>query len=273
MLNNKIWSIAVPAALFAVVAAVGVLSLPSPPPTKTITIGEVLKKWGYLEIRPAANQNGPGILSTLDTRGDDYVMLHPTCNMDRKEVSSKWDISDTTDSDLKNTLNARFKLGADLLASIGLSGGAVSDIEVKFENTKILTMTDESRRALESEYVKGACLDAIKAITVVDRLCVTQPFSAVQTDVNYHVTFTRNIAAEAKTKILGDISGVLSTGGRAENGDDIVGKGLFVGLKLSNSCIVFDEHTPDQPQKTVAMVPVSKAGIATNPTSAERSVD
>ena len=273
MFSNKLWSVAVPAAMFALVAAIGVHYLPPPPPPEPITIAEVLKKWGYLEIRPAANQNGPGILSTLDRRADDYVMLHPTCNMDRDDVSSKWDISDTTDSDLRNTLNARFKLGADLLASIGLSGSAVSDIEVKFENTKILTMTDESRKALELKYVKGTCLDAIKAITLVDRLCVTQPFSAVQTDVNYHVTFTNNIAAEAKTRILGNISGVLSTGGRAENGDRIVGKGLFVGLKLNNSCIVIDEHTPDQPQKTVAMVPVSKAGVATSPTSAERSVN
>ena len=181
MNTNKLWSIAVPAACFALVAAIGVWKfIPHIIPDKQATIGGVLKDWGYLEIRPAANQNGPGDLVTVDMRAADYVMLHPTCNMDRNEVSSMWAISNSLDSALAKELNARFKLGADLLASIGLSGGAVNDIDVKFENTKIMMISDESRFGLQSKYLTGACLQAVKSITALDKLCVTQPISALQ---------------------------------------------------------------------------------------------
>jgi len=264
MNTNKIWSIAVPAACFALVAAIGIWNFLPP---KTTTIGGVLKNWGYLEIRPAANQNGPGDLVTVDARATDYVMLHPTCNMDRNEVSSMWAVSGSMNTAMANALNARFKLGAELLASIGLSGGAVSDIDVTFENTKIMMISDESRFGLQMKYLTGACLQAVKSITAVDKLCVTQPISALQADVNYHVTFSNDIAADTKAKILGDISGVLSTGGRADKSDNIVGKGLFVGMKLETSCIVPNDG---QGEKTIAMMPVTTAAAAIDTSAAQK---
>lgn len=258
MNNDKIKSLAIPAAFFAVVAAIGLWYFPHQP----TTIGGVLKQWGYLEIRPAANQNGPGDIVTVDTRATDYVMLHPTCDMDRGEVSSMWLVSDAPEEGLQEALNERLKLGAELLGSIGLNGGAVSDIDVKFENTKTMMISDVSRLKLRSKYMTGECLEAVKSITAVDKLCVTQPISALQADVNYHVTFSNHINAEAKTKILGDLSGVLSMGGHAENGDQIVGKGLFVGLRLETSCIVPNDG---QPGKTIETMPVSKASLAMVP--------
>jgi hypothetical protein len=56
------------------------------------TPAEVLNRNGYLEIRPATNFGGPGTIVTVDLKTDNFVMMHPTCNMDGTEVSSLWQI-------------------------------------------------------------------------------------------------------------------------------------------------------------------------------------
>jgi hypothetical protein len=54
----------------------------------------------------------------------------------------------------------------------------------------------------------------------------------LQADIHYHVKFSDNVNASDKAKIIKKVSGALATEGHADTSDNIIGKGLFVGLRL-----------------------------------------
>jgi hypothetical protein len=229
------------------------------------TPAEVLKRNGYLEIRPATSLGGPGTLITIDLRTDDFVMLHPTCNMDWTEVSELWQSSRSADTSVARELNGEFKLAAEILGRTGLnvSADAITEIDIKFENTRVVLLTDESRFSLREKYLKGNCLNTALQVISVDRKCVTQPISAMQADVDYRVRFSNKIAAAERAKILDHVSGALATDGRTDTSDSIVAKGLFIGLKLDTWCVVPNNG---EPGASVASLPVTKASVVINPT-------
>jgi hypothetical protein len=225
---------------------------------------EVLNRNGYLEIRPATNFGGPGTIVTVDFKTDNFVMMHPTCNMDGTEVSSLWQSSPSVDTNIASELSGEFKLGLDMLNRVGLDVGAnvINEIDMTFTNTRILVLSDESRFGLEAKYLKGDCLHAVLQITEVDKKCVTQPISAMQADINYHVKFSDKIDASDKAKLLSKVSGALTTDGRTDTSDSIIGKGLFVGMKLDGAwCIVPNNG---EPEKSVESVPTVQAAALIN---------
>jgi hypothetical protein len=225
------------------------------------TPAEVLNRNGYLEIRPATNFGGPGTIVTVDLKTDNFVMMHPTCNMDWTEVSSLWQSSPSVDTNIASELSGEFKLGLDMLERAGLDVGAnvINEIDMTFTNTKVLVLSDESRFGLEAKYLKGDCLHAVLRITEVDKKCVTQPISAMQADINYHVKFSNKVDASDKEKILSKVSGALATDGRTDTSDSIIGKSLFVGMKLDDAwCIVPNNG---EPEKSVAGLPIAQASV------------
>jgi hypothetical protein len=259
MADQRKWAIYFSAAAFAFVCAIAGYNLFRPSPNSTLA--DALKRSGYLEIRPAANLDGPGMIVTVDSKTEDAVMLHPTCNMDLTEVSNLWQSSPSVDTNTARALSGEFKLGAEVLEAAGLNAGTADEIDVSLDNTKVLVLSDESRFGLEAKYLKGECLEAVKATISHNKKCVTQPISALQADVNYSVKFSSNVAANDKAKIIDKLSATLSTDGHKDGSDTIKGKGLFVGLKLDTWCIVPDNG---QPEKSVASVPVATASIAAN---------
>jgi hypothetical protein len=233
------------------------------------TPAEVLNRNGYLEIRPATNFGGPGTIVTVDLKTDNFVMMHPTCNMDWTEVSSLWQSSPSVDTNIASELSGEFKLGLDMLERTGLDVGAnvINEIDMTFTNTKVLVLSDESRFGLEAKYLKGDCLHAVLRITEVDKKCVTQPISAMQADINYHVKFSDKVDASDKEKILSKVSGALATDGRTDTSDSIIGKSLFVGMKLDGAwCIVPNNG---EPEKSVESLPTAQAAVVINHSAAE----
>lgn len=225
------------------------------------TPGDILRRSGYLEIRPAANVGGPGTLVTIDAKTNDYVMLHPTCNMDWQEIADLWQSSPTPDTEIAHQLEGEFKLDAQALRDGGfsLSAGAVNALNIRFENTKVIWLSDESRMDLGARYLKDDCLKTVVQVNSKDKKCVTQPISAMQADVIYRVEFSHDVTASEKAKVLGDVSGALTTSGAASGSDSVVGKGLFVGLKLDAWCIVPNDGHPGASVAslpTVATAPV-----------------
>ena len=109
------------------------------------TPAEILKRNGYLEIRPATQLSGPGSIVTIDSKTENFVMLHPTCKMDTTELSTLWQSSPSVDTNVANELSGEFELGANLLEHVGLNvgGHAIREIDIKFENTKVVVLTDE----------------------------------------------------------------------------------------------------------------------------------
>jgi hypothetical protein len=177
---------------------------------------------------------------TVDLRTDDFAMIHPTCKMDWTEVSGLWESSPSVDTNIARELRGEFKMGADILKHVGLDIGsnAINEINMTFENTKVIVLTDEARFGLQAKYLKGDCLNAVLRITSVYKQCVTQPISALQADIHYRVKFSDNVNAKEKETILGKVSGALATDGSTDKSDSIIGKSLFVGMKLDVWCIV-----------------------------------
>jgi hypothetical protein len=63
----------------------------------------------------------------------------------------------------------------------------------------------------------------------------------------------------ARKIILSKVSGALATDGRTDTSDSIIGKGLFVGMKLDDAwCIVPNNG---EPEKSVAGLPVAQASV------------
>jgi len=253
-----------------VMAAIAVYTVLIPAFSRPLTVADVLKRSGYLEIKPAANLDGPGVISTVDLRTDDYVMLHPTCEMDWNEVAALWRISRSVDTDVANALSGQFKLSVEKLNAMGIGFGMVRDVDVKFENTTIVALSDQSRFSLERKYLAGDCLSAVKKIASNGGQCVTQPISAMQADVSYHVTLANDIDSSLKETVLQQISGTLSADSKTDARDNIVGKALFIGLKLDTECIVPDDG---QPEKSIANLPLAKASVAADSTAMARNVD
>ncbi len=239
-------------------------------PNEGHTPAEVLKRNGYLEIRPAMKLNGPGTIVTVEQKTDDFVMLHPTCKMDAAELSALWQSSPSVDTAVANELSGEFELSANLLERLGLNlgGHAIREINIKFENTRVVFLTDEERFGLSSKYLRDNCLLAVTQIASIDKKCVTQPISAIQADVSYRIKFSNNVAASekakilAKTKVIGEVSGSSAANERADSTDAIIGKELFVGLKLNAGCIVPNDgmHDSDVDAKSIENLPTNKIG-------------
>jgi hypothetical protein len=189
--------------------------------------------------------------------------------MDWTEVSSLWQSSPSVDTNIASELSGEFKLGLDMLKQAGLDvgGNVINEIDMTFTNTRVLVLSDESRFGLEAKYLKGDCLHAVLRITEVDKKCVTQPISAMQADINYHVNFSDKIDASDKAKILSKVSGALTTDGRTDTNDSIIGKALFVGMKLDGAwCIVPNNG---EPEKSVESLPRAQAAVVINHSSPE----
>jgi hypothetical protein len=265
--RNGFWAIYLSAGAFVVVATVAAYNLFFPinkPHGFGNTPAEVLNRNGYLEIRPATNFGGPGTIVTVNLKTDNFVMMHPTSNMDGTEVSSLWQSSPSVDTNIASELSGEFKLGLDMLKRAGLDvgGNVINEIDMTFTNTRVLVLSDESRFGLEAKYLKGDCLHAVLRVTEVDKKCVTQPISAMQADINYHVKFSDKLDASDKAKILSKVSGALTTDGRTDTSDSIIGKGLFVGMKLDGAwCIVPNNG---EPEKSVESLPTVQAAALIN---------
>jgi hypothetical protein len=219
------WRILAPAATVVIVCAIAGLNFYSASSVRGASLADTLKRGGYLEIRPAANFDGPGTIVTVDSETDEFVMLHPACNMNWKEVSDLWQVSPSLDTESARRLSGTFTLGAEFQAATGIELGAAGEVDVRLENTKVLVISDESRSDLQVQYLKGGCLAAVKAMVSRTKKCVTQPISALQADVSYRVKFSNTVTAEEKAATLDKLSAALSTDGRRESSDTTLSRG------------------------------------------------
>jgi hypothetical protein len=265
MTSTRVWAIfALVGALIAVAGVAGYLTAFKERQGFGRTAAEILRRNGYLLIRPATQLNGPGSIVTIESKTENFVELHPTCKMDAVEVTALWQSSPSVDTEFANELSAEFELGATLRELVGLNvgGQAVREINVKFENTRVVVLTDEERFGLSDKYMKNNCLHAVAHIASLGKGCVTQTISAMQADVRYRIKFSKNVSASEKAKILGEVSGALIEDGHSDSSDTIVGKGLFVGLKLDAGCIVPNDgkHDSDADAKSIESLPTTING-------------
>jgi hypothetical protein len=249
MINTRILATSIPIG----VLAVALYLLEGQPDIPAIALGD----FGFLEIRPATQLTGPGTFVAVDKKTENYVMVHPLCNMDSAKLASLWQQSPGVAKELAR----EYKIGANFLERAGLQfgGHAVKEIDIVFENTYVFFLTGENRIKLEKEYLKDDCLQAVQEASSIEKLCVTQPFSEFQADIRYRVKFSDDITIDDKKKILGQVS--VHAGGSSDSGDTISGKGLFIGMKLNKWCIVPNDEQHDRVGKNLQDLAMRKVVV------------
>ena len=63
-----------------------------------------MKRYGFLEIRPATQLTGPGTFVAVDNKTENYVMVHPICDMDSAELANFWQKLPVADTDIGSEL-------------------------------------------------------------------------------------------------------------------------------------------------------------------------
>jgi hypothetical protein len=215
------------------------------------TPADILKHYGYLEIRPASLLNGPGTIDHIDKITDNYVMLHLACKMDMDELKAAWEESRTLDANLTQQLQGNFKLAGAILESIKSDIGfdKVEDVSVSFSNTNIVQLDDETTDKFRLKYLAGDCGGVIKRS--YPKTCITQPYEVLRSDIIYLISYKQNLSAEEKAKLNTKLAPILSDSVSLDRNDSnkITGQNVFIGIKLSEVCIV-----PNEPDAKVLTV-------------------
>ena len=101
---------------------------------------------------------------------------------------------------------------------------------------------------LRNEYLNGSCLDAVQA-AISKKKCVVQPYSELQADVLYTEKLHDNIASDEQKRTLNPVG--LDFSGSSGSSGSKSGKGLFIGMKLDDLCIVPNDGRHDGDGKTL----------------------
>jgi hypothetical protein len=216
--------------------------LSADPPVHDATPGDILIRYGYREIRPASTLNGPGTINAIDHVTSTYLMLHRACRMDMKEIENAWEDSPTIGESLGEELNGKFNLPAATLATMKVKVGydKIQNVTISFSNTRIIQLDDETLFNIREKYFTGNCAEIIKEY--YDRnVCVTQPFEVLRSDITYIIDYQNNVSAEDQAKITTKLQADLSLDAKQTDNDKISGQNIFVGIKMSEVCIVPNE--------------------------------
>jgi len=213
--------------------------LSADPPVHDATPGDILIRYGYREIRPASTLNGPGTINAIDHVTSTYLMLHRACRMDMKEIEDTWEDSPTIGESLGEELNGKFNLPAATLATMKIKAGydKIRNVTISFSNTRIIQLDDETLFDIRAKYFTGNCAEVIKEY-YGRNACVTQPFGVLRSDITYMIEYKNDVSAKDQAAITTKLQADLSLDSKQTDNDKISGKNVFVGIKMSEVCIV-----------------------------------
>ncbi len=216
-----------------------------------VTVGVMLADAGYLVIVPPSTFHGPGTLNTVERLSDNSVKLHPTCEIDVNEISSKWKMSSTVDHEITERLSSGFSIQSNLVdkSKSLFSGEQVRDVRLSMKNIKILLLPHESLLELQKKYVKGSCEEAI-FYNLSNGADVCQTEAVLQADMIYTIVFNEGVDVDQKEKVTQEFTASLEGGGERIAINELKGKNLFYGIKLSKMCLTLNEPMIAQQQIT-----------------------
>ena len=231
------------AALVIGVAAGGWRVFFARPPVNDATPGDILVRYGYREIRPASTLSGPGSINVIDHVTSTYLMLHRACIMNMKEIEEEWANSPTIGESLGEELNGQFDIPTLTLAMIKATAGydKIRNVTISFSNTNILQLDEESLFNIRQKYFTGNCATIIRDF-YRRAICVTQPYEVLKSDITYTIDYQSSVSSDDKAKIANKIKGTLDIDAKMEDVDKISGKDVFIGIKMSEVCIVPNEE-------------------------------
>lgn len=217
----------------------------SPTPAETREpLDNVLSRSGYLELRPASRFGGPGSFGTVDKITSTYIMLHPTCALPQDELEKTWNESPTNDSNLTEQLSGTFGASIGLVEKINQSLGSnlVTTVKVSLANARIILVPDEVIYSLRDKYLRDNCEKTIIRLTKMGS-SVCQTSSTLMADIVYKIEYNNAVTDNIKARLTDKIAAEVALGGKRVDQNTLSGEKLFVGIKLSQECIIINEPT------------------------------
>ncbi|APO50039.1 hypothetical protein LUI11_16880 [Bradyrhizobium diazoefficiens] len=208
-------------------------------PRKKQTITAILSETGYFEVVPPSTFGGPGTINTIEYLSNGRLELHPTCDVDPALLASKIQKSRTVDRDLKQTLEKKLDVSAEVREKLSAVAGMqqVEAVNLKLENANILLISDESLISARNALLKAECEDAV-AQNVSSGGVVCQTRSVLEADVVYEIKYHNKISMEEKAKLTSEIAAKLDLDVHQGADDKVSGSQLFFGIRLSPNPIV-----------------------------------
>ena len=208
-----------------------------------VTLGKVLREFGYHEVIPPSNLFGPGTFNSVEDIGNQSVKLHPTCNIEPYVLERLWEEYPTVDKLMHAQLSREFDVTSEFMRNLEsvISGKQIKVAHLSLQNVRIVLLTQENLLKLRDRYLKGTCEQAIIHNTK-NGACVKQSKAVLKADLVYTVSFEEN--ANMKQHISNGTQKIKHTFGleRVSDAENIVsGKQLFYGVKLSPKCLLLND--------------------------------
>jgi hypothetical protein len=201
----------------------------------------VLDHDGYFELRPPSRLAGPGTINTVETLSDGSLKLHPTCIMDKDQLTSMWIVSDTLDHDLVRSASTAFNALSEALSNLAAetTGNQVKKVTISFRNMRIVSIADENIYKLRGDYLKGGCQEAVNGnLSAGAKVCQTE--EVLEADLVYRINFADTVKVEEKAKLAEEITGSARLDVDSTSEDEMRGNDLYFGVKVGRKCL--DEH-------------------------------
>ncbi len=208
-------------------------------PRKKQTITAILSETGYFEVVPPSTFGGPGTINTIEYLSSGRLELHPTCDVDPDLLVNKIQKSRTVDRDLKQSLEKKLDVSAQVREKLSAVAGMqqVEAVNLKLENANILLISDESLISTRNALLKSECEDAVtQNISSGGVVCQTR--SVLEADVVYEIKYRKKISMEEKAKLTSEIAAKLDLDVHEGAEDKVSGSQLFFGIRLSPNPIV-----------------------------------
>ncbi|WP_244626152.1 hypothetical protein [Bradyrhizobium betae] len=215
-------------------------------PRKKQTITAILSETGYFEVVPPSTFGGPGTINTIEYLSNGRLELHPTCDVDPNLLVNKIQKSRTMDRDLKQSLEKKLDVSAQVRDKLSAVAGMqqVEAVNLKLENANILLISDESLISTRNALLKSECEDAVtQNISGGGVVCQTR--SVLEADVVYEIRYTNKISMEEKAKLTSEIAAKLDLDVHEGAEDKVSGSQLFFGIRLSPNPIVMKTAAGD----------------------------
>ncbi|SFI64831.1 hypothetical protein SAMN04487925_103590 [Bradyrhizobium sp. cf659] len=215
-------------------------------PRKKQTITAILSETGYFEVVPPSTFGGPGTINTIEYLSDGRLELHPTCDVDPTLLASKIQKSRTVDRELKQSLEKKLDVSAEVREKLSAVAGMqqVEAVNLKLENANILLISDESLISARNALLKAECEDAV-TLNVSSGGVVCQTRSVLEADVVYEIKYHNKISMEEKAKLTSEIAAKLDLDVHQGANDKVSGSQLFFGIRLSPNPIVLKTAAGD----------------------------
>lgn len=232
-------------------------------------LGDVMRQYGYTELRPPSNLLQPGAIVYIIKR--DPFVAGIICGP-RASLGADWQptVSATAPAELQRTQGHQVALGAPLMASIRADArfSSIKTITTTLNNPVLVEVDDVAvveHQAARSE----ACRLAVHA-RLAQGYAVTMVSSGLRGDITYQVEWHQeaNLGAQAKVAALGALAVELGGGATDWGAQHIAAQGLVWGIKDDAFLAALSVEVLDEQQvpRGTALLPVHEpAHLAPTP--------